>query len=692
MTSHDDDDDLVSVLLPTFIEEANEQLGSFEALLLDNESHPGDPDFLDALFRCAHTVKGSAGVFGLAHVVAFAHQVEGVLDRLREGQLPLDDGLSTLLLQCNDMLRKLVAAVPTEGAPEDVRRRTQLLSELVTLSGRDLAATSHTDQTDGHRHEPATTSAGYQIAARFGPDTFRHGMDPLAIMSYLASLGQLETITCAQDAIGTLENLDPESCHFALSFTLMTQAEQPRIDAAFDFVRDDMSLEIQSLLDQPSCSAAPPPPPTPAAQTSAAAREQAKPAMDDGGYIRVMAHRLDEVINLLGELVIAGAGATMLAQRSRQREQIEANRQVSRLIESIRNSTLQLRMVPIGETFSRFRRVVRDTAAELGKDVGLQIEGGDTELDKAMVERIADPLMHLVRNALDHGLETPQERIDRGKPGKGAITLAAFHESGGIVIQIKDDGRGIQRDKVLKRAWERGLLEPGVTPPDNDILKLIFEPGFSTAELVTNLSGRGVGMDVVRSNIEALRGSVTIRSTEGEGSTIEIRLPLTLAIIDGFLVGAGQSRFIFPLDAVLEVFSCQVSGLSFDDLGRTCVDLRGQLLPVIDLRRLYALDGPSRHKASVVVVNAGMRRYGVLVDNLLGQYQTVIKPLGRLLRSMRGISGTSILGSGDVALIIDVDALGQIAEAASRQRPSTNMLGTDRLAGIRSTSISGDQP
>ena len=271
-------------------------------------------------------------------MVAFAHQVEGVLDRLREGQLPLDDGLSTLLLQCNDMLRKLVAAVPTEGAPEDVRRRTQLLSELVTLSGRDLAATSHTDQTDGHRHEPATTSAGYQIAARFGPDTFRHGMDPLAIMSYLASLGQLETITCAQDSIGTLENLDPESCHFALSFTLMTQAEQPRIDAAFDFVRDDMSLEIQSLLDQPSCSAAPPPPPTPAAQTSAAAREQAKPAMDDGGYIRVMAHRLDEVINLLGELVIAGAGASMLARQTRQRTLVEANQQVTRLIEGIRNA------------------------------------------------------------------------------------------------------------------------------------------------------------------------------------------------------------------------------------------------------------------------------------------------------------------------------------------------------------------
>ncbi|HET6786860.1 MAG TPA: chemotaxis protein CheA, partial [Aquabacterium sp.] len=382
---------------------------------------------------------------------------------------------------------------------------------------------------------------------------------------------------------------------------------------------------------------------------------------DESHYIRVHADRLDEVINLLGELVIAGAGASMLARQTRQRALVEANQQVTRLIEGIRNSTLKLRMVPIGETFTRFRRVVRDTAAELGKEVALEIVGGDTELDKAMVERIADPLMHLVRNALDHGLETPEQRVAAGKPPQGKLTLSACHESGSILIRIIDDGRGVQRDKVLQRAWDQRLLEQGEVPPDHEILNLIFAPGFSTADKVTNLSGRGVGMDVVRSNVEALRGSVTISSEGGQGSCIEIRLPLTLAIIDGFLVGVGPSKFILPLDAVVEVIANRAAATAVDASGRCCVELRGEVLPVVDLRTLYALDSPPPERSSVVVVRSGTRRYGVLVDALLGQHQTVIKPLGLMLRSLRGVSGSSILGTGEVALIIDAAALGQLA-------------------------------
>jgi len=318
-------------------------------------------------------------------------------------------------------------------------------------------------------------------------------------------------------------------------------------------------------------------------------------------------------------------------------------------------------MVPIGETFSRFRRVVRDTAAELGKDVALEMVGSDTELDKSVVERIADPLMHLVRNALDHGLETPEQRVAAGKPAQGRLVLSACHESGSILIRIDDDGRGIQRAKVLQRAWERGLVEPGVTPDDDAILRLIFEAGFSTAEQVTNLSGRGVGMDVVRRNIEALRGTVTLSSTEGRGSRVEIRLPLTLAIIDGFLIGVGSSRFILPLDAVVEVIENRPAITRLDSSGRGVVELRGQVLPVVSLRTLYALDGVAPARCSVVVIRAGNRRYGVLVDQLLGQHQTVIKPLGRMFRSLRGMSGSSILGNGEVALIFDVNSLGQLA-------------------------------
>jgi two-component system, chemotaxis family, sensor kinase CheA len=330
---------------------------------------------------------------------------------------------------------------------------------------------------------------------------------------------------------------------------------------------------------------------------------------------------------------------------------------------------LQLRMVPIGETFSRFRRVVRDTAAELGKDVLFDIVGGETELDKSVVERIADPLMHLVRNALDHGLEPSAQRLENGKPAQGRLTLSACHEAGSILIRITDDGRGIQRDKVLARAWERGLVERGVTPPDAEIFQLIFEPGFSTAEKVTNLSGRGVGMDVVRRNIEALRGSVNIRSVPGQGSTIEIRLPLTLAIIDGFLVGVGHSRFILPLDAVVEVIENRPTTGSVDARGRACVELRGQVLPVVSLRALYALESPEPERSSVVVIQAGVQRFGVRVDQLLGQHQTVIKPLGRMFRSLRGMSGSSILANGDVALIFDVFSLSQLAAEPAAATP-----------------------
>ncbi|MGC3980661.1 MAG: chemotaxis protein CheW [Steroidobacteraceae bacterium] len=393
---------------------------------------------------------------------------------------------------------------------------------------------------------------------------------------------------------------------------------------------------------------------------------------EDGRFIRVQADRLDHVINLLGELVIASAGASLLSRQTRNNSLIEASQQISSLVEEIRNGTLQLRMVPIGETFARFRRVVRDTSAELGKDIALEIVGAETELDKSVVERIADPLMHLVRNALDHGLETPERRLAAGKPAQGKLTLSARHESGSVLICIVDDGGGIQRDKVLARAWERGLIERGVTPPDADILKLIFQPGFSTAEKVTNLSGRGVGMDVVLRNIEALRGSIDVFSDAGAGTRIEIRLPLTLAIIDGFLVSVGHSKFIFPLDGVVEVIENHAGGTNLDVHGRCVVELRGQVLPVVSLRSLYALDTPVTTRGSVVVIQAGTQRYGVLVDQLHGQHQTVIKPLGKMLRSLRGMSGSSILGNGEVALIFDIHSLCQLAEQPPASRQSTS--------------------
>ena len=724
MNTDDLDNSFIAAALPAFISEAQEQIAALEQLLLQLEDTPDDRELLDALFRCAHTVKGSAGIFGLDKVVAFTHHVETLLDQVREGHVALTPAVSTLLLQSNDQIRALVD-VASGAADEGEAARAELVLQLQRASG-DIAATAHAVDIVADaaaRTPPPPGSRRWHLSVHFGVDTFRNGMDPLAIVNYVRGLGRIERIACDAAAVPVLEAIDAESCHLGFQFSLESAATREEIDAAFSFVRDDCTLHIIEPEAQPKDFAAliEAMPDNPrlgdilvtvgaitrvqlqqalqvqqAQQTAAAASDgraqplgeilqarsglspevvnaalhkqqkprEAQPAPDDNRFIRVQADRLDAVINLLGELVIAGAGAALLARQTRSGALIEANAQIGSLIEEIRNGTLQLRMVPIGETFARFRRVVRDTAAGLGKDVHLDIQGGETELDKSVVERIADPLMHLVRNALDHGLETPEQRTASGKSAQGRLTLSACHESGSILIRIRDDGRGIQRDKVLERAWERGLVERGVTPPEGEILKLIFEPGFSTAEKVTNLSGRGVGMDVVRRNIEALRGTVNLSSEPGKGSCIEIRLPLTLAIIDGFLIGVGPSKFIFPLDGVVEVIETRPTAGTMDARGRSIVELRGQVLPVVSLRALYALESIEPDRSSVVVIQSGGHRYGVMVDQLLGQHQTVIKPLGRMFRSLRGISGSSILGNGEVALIFDVSALSELTATA----------------------------
>ncbi|ACB32607.1 CheA signal transduction histidine kinase [Leptothrix cholodnii SP-6] len=715
--------------LPTFINEANEQTESLEQLLLQLEEQPGDRDLLDALFRCAHTVKGSAGMFGLDKVVDFTHHVETLLSRIRDGLIDLDLGVSTLLLQCNDQIRHLIGSAADAGAdtPEQVERRADLVMQLHALLGASDRRAAAAGPADASVDPPADAPDDdapmlrWHVSVQFGPETFRNGMDPLAVIAYLETLGSVEAIGCDQAAIPALDVIDAEQCHLAFEVCIDTRATREELEGAFSFVRDDCVLhlidlpegpgrlarliealpdrprlgdilmsigavthaQLQACLNQQAQNRLATPDEVPLLgellQTKAGVhgevvaaaldkqRKQRDPAPgDENRYIRVHADRLDAVINLLGELVIAGAGAAMLARQTRQRNLHEANQNVVRLIEEIRNGTLQLRMVPIGETFSRFRRVVRDTASQLGKEVTLEIVGGETELDKSMVERIADPLMHLVRNGLDHGLETPAERQAAGKPAVGRLVLSARHESGSVLIRIDDDGRGIHRERVLQRAWDRGLLERGTRPPDAEILKLIFEPGFSTAEQVTSLSGRGVGMDVVRRNIEALRGSVQLHSTEGLGTRIDIRLPLTLAIIDGFLVSVGASKFIFPLDTVVEVIENRPTTTGFDRRGRGTVELRGQVLPVVSLRVFYDLESPPPERDNIIVVNAGEAPFGIVVDALLGQHQTVIKPLGRIFKMLRGLSGSSILGNGEVALIADVMSLSHLAAQPPR--------------------------
>lgn len=689
MSIHSNDDqDFLRDALPAFISESVELLDQLEQLLLELEDRPTDRELLDALFRCAHTIKGSAGLFGLLEIVAFTHHVETFLDALREGKTHLTGKTSAVLLQSGDQIRRLIMLVDpgrrdTDAAPDIADQRDTLIAALVAaLPASALQSTSTQHAGDASAATTAAPAGAHRIALHYKTDTFRDGFDPLGILDYLGTLGTIESVSLGVDRLPAFDAFNPEDCHLDLSLVLRGSSTTAEVEAAFEMVREDCEISVSAIPDREAADARDPVA-LPAQDTEAGIRDTpvqvattaaAAPSAvdrraagerrqgDDARYVRVRADRLDDVINLLGELVIAGAGTGLLAQKIGDSELIESSHQLGRLIEEIRNGTLQMRMVQIGETFGRFRRVVHDLAAELGKQVHLEIAGAETELDKSVVERITDPLMHLVRNAMDHGIETCEMRLAAGKPAAGTLRIAASHDAGGILISISDDGRGIDRERVLHRARERGLVSPGVTPNDGDLLALIFEPGFSTAEQVTNLSGRGVGMDVVRRNVESLRGRIDLSSVQGKGTTIEVRLPLTLAIIDGFLVSVGSSKFIFPLDAVVEVIENRPTATAVDAHGCSVVELRGQVLPVMSLRALYSIESLEPERSSVVVIQSGGRRYGVMVDGLLGQHQTVIKPLGRMFRSLRGMSGSSILGNGEVALIFDVTSLCQLAE------------------------------
>jgi two-component system chemotaxis sensor kinase CheA len=630
----------------TFIAESRELLEQMEAALLA-VARDG-LDAVNAIFRAAHTIKGSAGMFGLDPVVAFTHVAESVLDKARDGKLPLDDELVALLLACRDHIGALVDAVET-GTLDRNAGLTEAGAPLVAalqgyLGGSGAPAAVH------HADAEEPGAAGHwHISLRFGRDVLRNGMDPLSFIRYLGQMGTITDIATLADELPDADAFDPESCYLGFEIGFASDADKAAIDAVFDFVRDDCVIGIGPRRAAPQQTAAA----APVVEAAGAKPRQAQEArpQQETRSVRVDADKLDRLINLVGELIIAGAGANLVARRTQIPELLECTSTLSSLVEEVRDSALQLRMVKIGATFNRFQRVVHDVARELGKDIRLEVSGEDAELDKTVVEKIGDPLTHLVRNAMDHGIEAADVRAARGKPVQGTVALNAYHDSGSIVIEVKDDGGGLKRDRILAKAVERGLVEPGRTLTDKEIFNLIFEPGFSTAEQVTNLSGRGVGMDVVKRNIVALRGSVDIASTEGQGTTVAVRLPLTLAIINGFQVGVGKSVFVIPMEMVEECIEFR------EQPGCDWVDLRGQPLPFVRLRERFGVAGAPARRRSIVVVRYGGRKAGLVVDSLLGEFQTVIKPLGKVFAGARFLSGSSILGNGDVALILDMAAL-----------------------------------
>ena len=656
----------------TFIVEARELLQAMEQSLLQLESEPGDEDAIGAVFRAAHTIKGSAGLFGLASIVSFTHIVEDVLDRLRDGHVAVDAALIAVLLQSGDHMLELIEVVASRGEalPSAALEREAALRE--ALGAYQEAPLPSADIDTVAMDDDVPTEVLWHLSLRFGADVFRNGMDPLSFLRYLETLGQLLHVTTLTDSIPAVDGWDPESCYLGFEIDLRSSASHAALNEVFDFVRDDCEVQI-SVVDEPGDNSAAvdseevaevEQSPTTAVQPRAAASGDAK--LRDGNYVRVNADKLDELINLVGELVIASAGASLLARSCNNDPLQEATSTVSGLVEEILDGALHLRMIPIGDTFNRFRRVVRDVSQELGKDIDLIINGAETELDKTVVEKIGDPLMHLLRNAMDHGIESADARRAAGKPTKGHLSLNAYHDSGSIVLEIADDGAGLNRERILAKAQERGLVASGAALTDQEIYNLIFEPGFSTAEAVTNLSGRGVGMDVVKRNITLLRGTVDLDSRPGEGTVVRIRLPLTLAIINGFLVGIDHCTYVIPLDMVQEC-------IELDERQRQSsreqgyLDLRGEVLPLVDLRDHFSHEGPPARRQNVVVVRYAEHKAGLVVDDLLGEFQTVIKPLGKLFGALRGISGSTILGSGAVALILDIPALlNQIVQLEAR--------------------------
>jgi two-component system chemotaxis sensor kinase CheA len=727
--------------LNIFVIESRELLENMEAALLEIEQAPDDPDLINAIFRAAHTIKGSAGLFGLDHLVSFTHDAENVLDMVRSNALHIDGDFVALLLKVCDHISALVEyiAAEVEAPPEAFQRSAELGAQLKQMAGQPAAAAGPAvivPQAQEYVRESADNvgTDNWHLSLRFGADVLKQGMDPLSFLRYLSTFGEIVSIVTLTDTLPCAAEMDPEACYFGFEINYRSDADKARIEGAFDFVRDDATIRIlpphskledyleliESLPQKEmklgeilvACGTLTETELRTALADQARQREadirgqsigevlvsqhvvqpevveaalqkqqQIKKAQSgDAALIRVNAEKLDEHINLIGELIIASAGIGLAAVKGDRSELLEAASVLNRLVESVRDSALQLRMVQIGATFNKFQRVVRDVSKEIGKDIHLEISGAETELDKTVVEKIGDPLTHLVRNSMDHGIEPAELRLARGKPAHGTLRLNAYHDSGSIAIEVSDDGGGLNKEKILAKAIERGLVKPEQTLSESEIHALIFEPGFSTAAEVNNLSGRGVGMDVVRRNITALRGIIEIQSTEGVGTTIRVRLPLTLAIIDGFLVRVGQSSFVVPLEMVVECVELTPAEIAASQ-GRNQINLRGEVLPFIRLRELFdipeppptelnaeetgllnldpdlaALLQPTRRENVVVVNYAGIRT-GLVVDALLGEYQTVIRPLGAVFNGLQGLSGFTLLGSGQVALILDVPSL-----------------------------------
>ncbi|MFN3077809.1 MAG: chemotaxis protein CheW [Alphaproteobacteria bacterium] len=691
----------------TFRQEAAELLAQLEGVLLDLLDRPEDRELVDTAFRALHTLKGSGSMFGFDALAAFAHDVESTFDQLRNGRLVVSPEVVNLTLAATDHIRVLVEA------PETADR---IRGDVLLASFRDiLRSAGPTPEKKVKTAPPPTGSvprgsgegaATYRVRFRPGRDVMRFGTRPLLLLEELRALGHCD-VTALTDDIPPLDEIDPTACYMAWDVLLTTSQPREKIEDVFLFVADQSELQIERLpelepgdtgrrlgeiLVERGDIAAEVLTETLEKQErignllvregkissdrlqSALAEQQHLNEVAQNRQvtsavtsIRVPARRLDELMDQVGELVIAQARLLQTAAASDDLVLKSVTEEIGRLVSGLRDTTMSIRMLPIGNLFNKFRRVVHDLSSELGKNVEMTMSGEETELDKTVIENLNDPLVHLVRNAIDHGIEDAATRAQRGKPMNGRIHLAAVHSGAQVLITISDDGDGLDREAIRARAEERGLVTAGQELTDSELFAFVFQPGFSTNRVVTGISGRGVGMDVVRRTIDSLRGSIDIESVPERGTAITCRLPLTLAIIDGLLVRVANSRYVIPLSAIEECVELTREQDSRSG-GYSFLNIRGIIVPFIRLRELFGASGPAELFQKVVIVAAGEVRVGLVVDQVIGQYQTVIKSLSKLHRNVEEFSGATILGDGSVALILDIPHLIDFAQAREMMR------------------------
>ena len=684
-----------------FKEEAYELLSELESSLLELEQRPDDSDLIGRVFRAMHTIKGSGSMFGFDDIAAFTHEVETIFDLVRNGKLRVTTTLVNLTLSARDQIKALLDNSEGGGA-SDCEASARIIAGLRALaSGEAPAEVSPKSQPAGPALEASVT---YRI--RFAPrrDIFSCGSNPLNLLAELRELG-LCHVLAQTGGFPALEEMDPEACYVHWDVILTTDQGLNAIRDVFIFVEDDCELKIEKIAENDEFSAREgykklgvilmergdisseemagvlaqqkrfgelavasgivsgiKVESALVEQRHVQAVRQEKLSAEAGNSIRVPAERLDELVNLVGELVTVQARLSQTAAGRADAELAAIAEEVERLTGELRDSALKIRMLPIGSTFSKFKRLVRDLSGELGKEIEMTTDGAETELDKTVIERLNDPLVHLIRNSIDHGVELPETRLAAGKPRFGTLHLSAVHSGDSVLISIKDDGAGLDKEAIRAKALEKGIIAAGAELTEKELFALICAPGFSTAQKISSVSGRGVGMDVVKRAIEALRGSIEIASVRGQGTRIMVRIPLTLAIIESLLVRIGRDFFMLPLSLVNECVELTREDLARSH-GRNLVQVRGRQVPYIPLRERFRIPGELPGIEQIVITEVNGVRVGFVVDQVIGEHQTVIKSLGRAYKDARGISGATTLGDGSVALILDLPQLVQTVEA-----------------------------